>query len=92
MACMPGWKMPMAGTRAPKNQNHPTARQGARRSENTTQKVTAARTNTLLMTANTYLIDAQTRKANYHPVTAFDPICYLVQSPAVFVVNSASGG
>ena len=46
--------------------------------------------NTLLMTANTYLIDAQTRKANYHPVTAFAPICYLVQSPAVFVVNSAS--
>src|SRR3954463_3233883 len=46
--------------------------------------------NTLLMTANTYLIDAQTRKANYHPVTAFDPICYLVQSPAVFVVNSAT--
>ena len=46
--------------------------------------------NTLLMTANTYLIDAQTRKANYHPVTAFDPICYLVQSPAVFAVNSAS--
>src|SRR5882724_8713321 len=45
---------------------------------------------TLLMTANTYLIDAQTRKANYHPVTAFDPICYLVQSPAVFVVNSAT--
>ena len=45
---------------------------------------------TLLMTANTYLIDAQTRKANYHPVTAFEPICYLVQSPAVFVVNSAS--
>ena len=30
--------------------------------------------NTLLMTANTYLIDAQTRKASYHPVTAFDPI------------------
>jgi tripartite-type tricarboxylate transporter receptor subunit TctC len=45
---------------------------------------------TLLMTANTYLIDAQTRKANYHPVKAFDPICFLVQSPAVFVVNSAS--
>ncbi len=46
--------------------------------------------NTLLMTANTYLIDAQTRKANYHPVTAFDPICNLVNSPAVYVVNSAS--
>jgi tripartite-type tricarboxylate transporter receptor subunit TctC len=46
--------------------------------------------NTLLMTANTYLLDAQTRKASYHPVTAFDPICLLVESPAVFVVNSAS--
>src|SRR5262245_57548405 len=46
--------------------------------------------NTLLMTANTYLIDAQTRKASYHPVTAFDPICLLVESPAVFLVNSAS--
>src|SRR5262245_32596499 len=45
---------------------------------------------TLLMTANTYLIDAQTRKANYHPVQAFEPICHLVQSPAVFVVNSAT--
>jgi tripartite-type tricarboxylate transporter receptor subunit TctC len=45
---------------------------------------------TLLMTANTYLINAQTRKASYDPVTAFDPICYLVQSPAVFVVNGAS--
>jgi tripartite-type tricarboxylate transporter receptor subunit TctC len=45
---------------------------------------------TLLMTANTYLIDAQTRKASYHPVTAFEPICLLVESPAVLVVNSAS--
>jgi tripartite-type tricarboxylate transporter receptor subunit TctC len=46
--------------------------------------------NTLLMTANTYLMDAQTRKASYHPVTAFEPICFLVASPAVLVVNSAS--
>jgi tripartite-type tricarboxylate transporter receptor subunit TctC len=46
--------------------------------------------NTLLMTANTYLIDAQTRKTSYHPVTAFDPICLLAESPAVFVVNGAS--
>src|ERR1043166_8251359 len=46
--------------------------------------------NTLLMTANTYLIDAQLRKASYHPVTGFDPICLLVESPAVFAVNSAS--
>lgn len=46
--------------------------------------------NTLLMTANTYLLDAQTRKANYHPVTNFEPICFLVYSPSVFVVHSAS--
>lgn len=46
--------------------------------------------NTLLVTANTYLIDAQVRKANYHPVTSFEPVCYLVDSPALFVVNSAS--
>jgi tripartite-type tricarboxylate transporter receptor subunit TctC len=45
---------------------------------------------TLLMTANTYLIDAQVRKANYHPVTGFEPLCFLVESPAVLVVNSAS--
>src|SRR5471032_2240056 len=45
--------------------------------------------NTLLMTANTYLLDAQTRKANYHPVTDFTPICFLVHSPAVLVVSSA---
>ena len=27
------------------------------------------------------------RKASYHPVMAFDPVCLLVESPAVFVVN-----
>jgi len=45
---------------------------------------------TLLMTANTYLIDAQMRKASYHPVTSFETICFLVESPAILVVNSAS--
>jgi tripartite-type tricarboxylate transporter receptor subunit TctC len=45
---------------------------------------------TLLMTANTYLIDAQIRKASYHPVASFEPICFLVESPAILVVNSAS--
>lgn len=46
--------------------------------------------NTLLMTANTYLINAQTQKVSYNPVTAFDAICLLVQSPGVFVVNGTS--
>src|SRR4051794_41743818 len=45
---------------------------------------------TLLMTANTYLIDAQMRKASYHPVTSFETIWFLVESPAVLVVNGAS--
>jgi tripartite-type tricarboxylate transporter receptor subunit TctC len=45
---------------------------------------------TLLITGNTYLMDAQTRKAGYHPIESFEPICDLVESPAVFFVNSAS--
>lgn len=65
-------------------------RPGASGMIGTEQVSRAAPDGNTLMTANTYLIDAQTRKANYHPVTAFEPICYLVQSPAVFVVNSAS--
>jgi tripartite-type tricarboxylate transporter receptor subunit TctC len=45
---------------------------------------------TLLITGNTYLMDAQTRKAGYHPIDSFEPICDLVQSPAVLFVNNAS--
>jgi tripartite-type tricarboxylate transporter receptor subunit TctC len=46
--------------------------------------------NTLLVTANTYLLDDLLRKPSYHPVTSFEPICFLVQTPAVLVVNAAS--
>jgi tripartite-type tricarboxylate transporter receptor subunit TctC len=46
--------------------------------------------NTLLVTANTYLLDGQTKKANYHPVKDFEPICYLVETPAQLLVNSES--
>ena len=46
--------------------------------------------NTLLVTANTYLLDGQTKKANYHPVKDFEPICYLVDTPAQLLVNSES--
>jgi tripartite-type tricarboxylate transporter receptor subunit TctC len=46
--------------------------------------------NTLLVTANTYLLDGQTKKANYHPVTGFEPICYLVDTPAQLLVNGES--
>src|SRR5262249_13697905 len=46
--------------------------------------------NTLLITGNTYLMDAQTRKAGYHPIESFEPICDLAESPAGFFVSSAS--
>ena len=45
---------------------------------------------TLLVTANTYLLDDLLRKPNYHPVTSFDPVCFLVQTPAVMVVSADS--
>ena len=46
--------------------------------------------NTLLVTANTYLLDDLLRKPNYSPIESFDPVCYLVGTPAVLVVNSES--
>jgi tripartite-type tricarboxylate transporter receptor subunit TctC len=46
--------------------------------------------NTILITAGTYLIDAQIRKAKFHPVNDFEPLCALAASPAVLVVNSSS--
>ena len=51
---------------------------------------TAPDGNTLLVTANTYLLDDLLRKPNYSPVASFDPVCFLVQTPAVLVVNSES--
>ena len=46
--------------------------------------------NTLLVTANTYLLDDLLRKPNYHPVTSFEPVCLLVQTPAVLLVHADS--
>jgi tripartite-type tricarboxylate transporter receptor subunit TctC len=46
--------------------------------------------NTLLVTANTYLLDDLLRKPSYNPITSFEPLCFLVQTPAVLVVNAAS--
>src|SRR5262249_62044984 len=46
--------------------------------------------NTLLIPGNPYLMDAQTRKAGYHPIESFEPICDLAESPVVFFVSSAS--
>jgi tripartite-type tricarboxylate transporter receptor subunit TctC len=46
--------------------------------------------NTLLVNTNGMLINAALRKVNFDPITSYEPICYLVNSPQVVVVNSAS--
>jgi tripartite-type tricarboxylate transporter receptor subunit TctC len=45
---------------------------------------------TLLMTYPALVVDPHVRKVNYHPLTSFEPICNLVDSPNVIAVNSAS--
>jgi tripartite-type tricarboxylate transporter receptor subunit TctC len=46
--------------------------------------------NTILLVGNSFVINPQVRKLAYHPLTSFEPICYLCRSPAVIAVNSAS--
>jgi tripartite-type tricarboxylate transporter receptor subunit TctC len=50
----------------------------------------AADGNTLLMLGNSFVINPHLRKLNYDPLTSFEPICYLVRSPTLLVVNDAS--
>jgi len=45
---------------------------------------------TLLINAPYLLIAPQVKKVGYDPLTSFDPICYLVSSPGIVVVNGAS--
>jgi tripartite-type tricarboxylate transporter receptor subunit TctC len=46
--------------------------------------------NTLLTPANSFVINPILKKLNYDPLTNFEPICYLVRSPQIIAVNSAS--
>src|SRR5437868_52909 len=46
--------------------------------------------NTLLINNNGMIISAILRKVNYDPQASFEPICYLVTTPQLIVVNSAS--
>jgi tripartite-type tricarboxylate transporter receptor subunit TctC len=46
--------------------------------------------NTVLLVSNSFLINAQLRKQNYDPLTSFEPICHLVKSPQLIVVNGSS--
>jgi tripartite-type tricarboxylate transporter receptor subunit TctC len=45
---------------------------------------------TLLITAPYLVIAPHLRKVNFEPLSGFEPICHLVSSPGVIVVNSAS--
>ncbi len=46
--------------------------------------------NTLLINTPNLLIGPHVRKLNYDALKSFEPICHLVSSPALLVVNSAS--
>jgi tripartite-type tricarboxylate transporter receptor subunit TctC len=46
--------------------------------------------NTLLMISSEFVITPHLRKPNYDPLTSFEPICQLVNSPTVIVVNAES--
>ena len=46
--------------------------------------------NTLLINANSFVINPSLRKLTYDPLTSFEPICYLVDTPMFIVVGSAS--
>jgi tripartite-type tricarboxylate transporter receptor subunit TctC len=46
--------------------------------------------NTLLINNNGMIISAIQRKVNYDPHASFEPICYLVSTPQIIVVNGAS--
>jgi tripartite-type tricarboxylate transporter receptor subunit TctC len=46
--------------------------------------------NTVLMVANSFIINAILKKRNYDPLAGFEPLCLLTRSPNVVVVHSAS--
>jgi tripartite-type tricarboxylate transporter receptor subunit TctC len=46
--------------------------------------------NTLLVAVNGMIISAILRKVNYDPLTSFEPICNLVSTPQLIIVNSDS--
>jgi tripartite-type tricarboxylate transporter receptor subunit TctC len=46
--------------------------------------------NTLVINGNSIVINPHLRKVNYDPLTSFEPVCYLLSSPQVIVVNASS--
>jgi tripartite-type tricarboxylate transporter receptor subunit TctC len=68
-------------------ENHPGA--GASIAYNLTARA-APDGNTIVVGSNSLLINPLLRKVNYDSLTSFAPICNLVASPLIFVVNSTS--
>lgn len=46
--------------------------------------------NTIGMVANSFIIHPNFKKLSYDPLSSFEPVCLLANSPQVIVVNSAS--
>jgi len=46
--------------------------------------------NTVLIMSNSFVINSHMRKLNYDPLTSFAPVCNLVTSPNLIVVNANS--
>ncbi len=46
--------------------------------------------NTLVINGNSIVINPHLRKVNYDPLTSFEPVCYLLSSPQVYVVRADS--
>ena len=46
--------------------------------------------NTLLVTANPFVINPHVRKLNYDPLNSFEPICELARAPLLILVNDSS--
>jgi tripartite-type tricarboxylate transporter receptor subunit TctC len=44
--------------------------------------------NTLLVVANSFVINPSLKKLNYDPFVSFAPVCHLVSSPLIIAVNS----
>lgn len=40
--------------------------------------------------SNSFIINPQLKKMNYDPLTSYDPVCWLVNSPNVISVRNAS--
>ena len=45
---------------------------------------------TILLVANSFVINPALKKQNYDPSTTFEPICYVAATPLVLVVNASS--